>query len=117
MKNILATLNNGLSNFESSSTLTPEFKKFFTEFKKEIKKELSKVGATEFELTRGHFYCSGFFKAFSGQLYYISLSDVRHDFLDPTMLIRTAKNNKDFSGGSNNYIRIETDMFLKNRLP
>jgi hypothetical protein len=117
MKSILSRLTLGMDFFGSDSRNTPEFNKFFLDFKKELKLELAKIGATEFELKKNHFDCSGFFRAIDGQLYYISLSDVRHFFNEPTLLIRTAKHNKDWFGGSNNYINIEKDMFLKFRLP
>jgi hypothetical protein len=111
MKNIIANLLGGINYFGSSSVNSPEFNKFFNAFKRVMKKELEGVGATDFKMSKGHFYLSGFFRI-GEQLIYFSISDVRHGFGfnrsgQPEMLVRTAQHNKDFSGGANNYVVIE----------
>lgn len=114
MKTILAQLLAGVNYFGSSSRNSPEFNKFFNAFTKVMKKELECIGATNFEISKGHFYLSGFFKI-GEQLIYFSISDVRSDFGfnrsgEPEMLVRTAKHNKDWTGGGNNYVVIEEGM-------
>ena len=91
-------------HFESSSSLTPEF----SQFSKDIKKELSKlmVGYEMLSYSRGHFEVSMFFKNIeTNKLVYISCSDIRFwpDEWFNNLLIRTATHNKDYTGGSNNY--------------
>jgi len=63
--------------FESSSGLTEEFKSFYHDIRKFLKKELKE----EFELvfSRGHFEFSGFAKnKVTNKWAYFSSSDVRH---------------------------------------
>lgn len=95
--------------FESSSGVTPEWKAFTFVMRGELLKELNAVGAKDFKLSRGHFYVSGFFRI-DDQWYYFSISDVRY-FPERRILIRTAKYNKDYTGGRNEYIKIESGMF------
>ena len=96
-----------------------DFKQFAREFKSMINEELKSVGGVEYKQSVGHYYISGFFKV-DEQPYYISISDVRYN--NPysiNLLIRTAKDYKDFHGGNNHYINfmdLEGDIF-KNRLP
>jgi len=104
--------------FESSSGVTDEFKAFYSTFRSEFKKELKTIGATDAQFSRGHFYVSGFFTV-DGQAYYFSISDVR-DFIyskvnNPMscmhkMLYRTAQNYKDYTGGHNQWVSIESGM-------
>ncbi len=115
MKESLKLLKKG---FESSCSTTPEFASFFRTFKKEFTKELQSIGATEIEFSRGHFHLTGFFRV-DGQLWYFSLSDVRGmdyglanhpESCMNKLLYRTAKHNKDWTGGRNRYATIETGM-------
>jgi len=108
MQRILDKIDRG---FQSSSGATQEWVNFVGMFRTDMTKELAKIGVTEIELHRSHFYVSGFFHLHD-QLYYFSISDVRF-FPDKRMLIRTAKNNKDFTGGQNTYINIAEDMFVE----
>lgn len=96
--------------FESSSTLTPEFAQFYRTFKSEFTKELKSIGATDIVFSRGHFYISGFFTV-DGQAWYFSISDVRgSEYRMPQLMYRTAKHYKDYTGGSNQWVDIETGM-------
>jgi hypothetical protein len=106
------------AGFESSSQKTPEFKHFAKVFKKEFTSELKSIGVSNIVFSVGHFYLSGFFTAF-GQAYYFSISDVRGmDYcmeVNPEscmcqLLIRTAKDYKDYSGGINNYVKFRAGM-------
>ncbi len=94
--------------FESSSQTTPEFLTFFRTFKKELTKILTERGCTKIEIGKGHFYVSGFFTAPSGQVYYISLSDVRSfsetGWNNDSLMYRTAKHYKDYTGGHNQWV-------------
>lgn len=89
--------------FESSSALTPEFSNFAKDFKKELKRQLP----DECEIvawSRGHFYVSCFIKnKETSKFAYLSHSDVRFfpDEWYNNILIRTAKHEKDYTGGSN----------------
>lgn len=91
------------NQFESSSGLTDEFATFAREYRSEFKKAI----APEFEVVsfnRGHFYLSGFVKnKETGKLVYFSTDDVRGSGgWYNSILVRTAKHDKDFTGGSNN---------------
>ena len=113
------SMNMLLAGFESSSGLTPEFQAFARTFKREFTKELQSIGATNVQMSRGHFYMSGFFTVPSGQIYYFLLSDVRGmDYAlknNPNscmtqLMYRTATSYKDYTGGVNRYVRIRTGM-------
>lgn len=115
MKKSIQMLQQG---FESSSGLTPEFQQFFRTFKREFTKELHSVGATNVQMSRGHFYVSGFC-TIDGQVWYFSLSDVRgmeyclNQSCMGKLLYRTANDYKDYTGGQNRYATIETGMAEK----
>lgn len=104
MRSSLMRLKKG---FESSSGETPEFKAFFELFKREFTKELLSVGATNIEIKKGHFYISGFY-TIGTQVWYFSLSDVRDG--NRPLMYRKAKDYKDFTGESNRWIAIHTNM-------
>lgn len=90
-------------NFESSSGLTEEFATFAKEFKKELTKQLPD-NCEIVNWSRGHFEVSCFIKNnTSGRFAYLSTSDVRYfsDSWYEDILIRTAKHEKDYTGGSN----------------
>ena len=98
-----------LAGFESSSGKTPEFKQFVSSFKKSFKKILSKLDAKDIKFSVGHFTITGFFTV-NEQAYYFSLSDVRNVYGGkPQLLVRTATDYKDYSGGSNMYVSLDED--------
>ena len=90
--------------FESSSGLTAEFQAFVKDFKKYLLQQVRK----DFELvncSRGHFEISGFLKNKKNKKFvYFSISDVRYfpNSWYNNILIRTAENEKDYTGSSNN---------------
>ena len=91
--------------FESSSMTTPEFATFAREYKKELTKQLPD-NCEIVAWSRGHFYISCFIKNnTSGRFAYLSTSDVRHfpNEWYNNILIRTAKHEKDYTGGSNDW--------------
>ena len=69
-----------------------------------LRKAIQLLGGENIKLTAGYYYCSGFFDK-NGQTYYISTADIRTRPLNHTMSImyRTAKDRKDFTGGTNQW--------------
>ncbi len=96
----------------SGSDLSPEFKSWARKEFNRIKKLLTARGCTDIQLNYGFYYWSGFFTSPSGQIYYLSCSDVRHWEYN-RLLIRTAQHYKDYTGGSNDY----TEPHLLNTYP
>ncbi len=88
--------------FESSSGLTQEFVNFVKDFKKAVISQLPE-GYKLVSFSRGHFYVSGFIQNSAGKYVYFSIRDVRFfkNAWCTNILIRTAKNDKDFTGGAN----------------
>lgn len=90
--------------FESSSGLTAEFQAFAKDFKKYLLQQVR----DNFELvnwSRGHFEVCGFLRNKKNKkLVYFSISDIRYfkNGWYNDVLIRTAENEKDYTGGSNN---------------
>ena len=99
----------------SGSDLGQDFKSFFRKEKARITKILQERGCTKIEMNYGFYYFSGFFTAPSGQVYYFSCSDVRHSTYCQ-LLIRTAKDYSDFSGGSNNFVETDKESLMNFRL-
>lgn len=104
--------------FESSSSITPQLKEFLTDFRRYIV-DLVEPDFVLTDFNRGHFCCSGFLKyhetptsekdTSQTQSYiYFSISDVRHspDNWINNILIRTARNPQDYTGGCNNYCKL-----------
>jgi len=115
MNHLTGRLNNPYY-FGSGGYNSEQFNDFFEDFKKSFTYQLKRVNATEIEFSKGHFYLTGFFKV-DEQYFYFSLSDVRYGLHQTdwrgniTLLMRTAKHNKDFTGGANNYVAIENGMY------
>ena len=99
----------------SGSDLSPEFKEFFRKEKRRLTEIFKSKGCFNIEMNYGFYYFSGFFTSPTGQTYYFSCSDVRHWGYDK-LLIRTAKDYKDFTGGMNQYSGIERNDLLKFKL-
>ena len=94
--------------FQSSGSLTYEFAEFYRDAKKEFKSQLP-----DFEFlnsTRGHFDFSFFVRNINTKkMAYISCDDVRfwpNDWHN-SLLIRTATDENDYTGGTNNNTTIE----------
>lgn len=95
-------------NFESSSIRTPEYLRWHHLFKRQLKTFLLEYGITVFNPSKpNHFDFSAFFQTPAGQWFYVSVSDLR-GFKD-SMLIRTAKHEKDFTGGVNRYCGLNNE--------
>jgi hypothetical protein len=79
---------------------------------KSIEAILSGRGCYDVELYINYFHAYGFFKSPTGKTYYISVSDVRFNKLNNDILIREAKNNKDYQGGFNRYCKPTREALL-----
>jgi hypothetical protein len=93
----------------SGADLGEDYKVYFRKMKRKISKILKDKGCTDIKMSMQFYYFYGFFTSPSGQVYYFSQSDVRH-FPDEhkRLLIRTAKDYKDFTGGPNQYCEIDS---------
>jgi hypothetical protein len=101
MKNVLRLTQ---SHFESSSGRTPEYLSWHRKFKNAFKKFLTERGATDVQIGKpNHFDMSGFFTV-KGQAWYFSISDIR--WSKEKMLVRTAKDYKDYTGGRNLFVTL-----------
>ena len=99
-------------NFDSSSGKTEQYATFCRVFRKQFKKML----ADNFDLkgidgwnSNPHFSQTGFFELGgfdhdSPRVFYFSIEDLRWS---PTFMIRRAKDFKDYTGGSNDYLNVE----------
>jgi len=87
--------------FSSGGTTGEDFNIFAKLFKKHIKKCLP-LNVELVAFSKGHYYVSGFVER-NGKFVYFSMSDVRHypGGWHNNILIRTAKHEKDYTGGSN----------------
>ena len=95
--------------FESSSGLTEPFAQFSRQMKKELTKRMT--GYDLISYSRGHFYFSAFLKNQANEkLVYVNCSDVRYsqDAWYKNLLVRTAKHDKDYTGGSNDWATLDT---------
>ena len=94
--------------FESSTGRTPQYMEFHRTFKREIKK-LLEPHVKRIEVSKpNHFDVSGFFELNDGRIYYFSLSDLR--WSKEKLLVRTAKDFKDYTGGMNQYIPLDDNF-------
>ena len=87
-------------HFESSTGDTDQQATFRRLFKTDIRKIL-KDKITRLELNKNHFEMYGFFETTQGKTFFISTGDLRWFAKQSGMLIRTAKDFRDFTGGSN----------------
>ncbi len=80
----------------------------------EIKKLLTSAGASDIKIDAKLTSSSAFFTVPQG-IYYLSISDLRH-FPRTNILIRTARDYKDYTGGRNQFIRLGRESLedLKN---
>lgn len=91
--------------FESSSVKTAQYLEWHKLFKKEFTQYLIEKGIVNIHIGKpNHFDMSGFFQRPTEQIYYFSMGDIRWN--KKNMLIRTAKDYKDYTGGSNCYVSL-----------
>ena len=86
--------------FQSSSGKTPEFINWARKAKKWFSVWCKQHDAILSTWNIGHFYVSGFITMSNGCIWYFSSSDVRYKLMS-SLLIRTAKHLKDYTGGIN----------------
>ena len=93
--------------FSSGSTTGGDFKVFARLFREAVKRALIH-GARLVDFSAGHYDISGFIEK-DGRFVYFSTSDVRgfSGEWHSNILIRTAKHQKDYTGGSNGYTTLE----------
>ena len=92
--------------FISSCYKTEQFKAFSRVFQSELKKQLPQ-GCRLVGYHAGHFYVSGFvLNETTGKYVYFSTSDVRffRNEWYHHLLVRTAISDRDFTGGTNQYV-------------
>ena len=98
----------GTHEFSSGSTAGKDYRSFQTKYKNMLKEIIGQIGGELIKFNKNHYCFSAFVKR--GSRYaYLSVSDVRFfpNAWKRNILVRTAKNEKDFSGGSNNYTSLE----------
>lgn len=88
--------------FIGSCGKTTQYIQFHKTFKKDITKILKPYCSIIKIYKPNHFGGSGFFELKNKNIYYFSLRDLSAGKKD--MLIRTAKDFNDFTGGTNNFI-------------
>lgn len=86
------------TRFQQASFITDEYKSFARSFKNTLKKIGTENGFKIANFETGHFFVSGFLEMKDGKLIYFS-----HHNGDDRILVRTAKDLKDFTGGYNNF--------------
>ena len=100
------------AEYESAACRTPKYLAFHRTFKREFTKLLKdNFDIAEIEIAKpNHFDASGFFRLTNGNVYYISVGDLRWA---KTFMIRKAKDFKDYTGEANNMLNTEDfDAFM-----
>jgi hypothetical protein len=96
--------------FTSGPSTGQDFKRFSRLFRNWLKKQLSVIGLQIINFSSDHYDLSGFVT--NGQDYvYFSVGDVRFNTMGKwyeSILVRTAKHEKDYTGGSNNFCSLES---------
>lgn len=101
--------------FISSPLKTEQYKVFHRTFKREFTKALKEKGCSNIKIGKpNHFDVSGFFQAPGGQMWYFNISDLR--WSKDQMLIRTARNATDYTGGVNQYVSLTNEEILFDEL-
>jgi hypothetical protein len=98
-------------DFFSSSTETQQFKAFYQQFKKDFTALLKPI-TNRIEIGKGHFYVSGFFELTNGQIWYFNWGDMR--WSKDNMMLRRAKDFKDYTGGSNCFVHMFDERTIPN---
>ena len=94
--------------FSSGSSTGQDYKTFQTLYINLLRKLCNENGWTLANIGRNHYEFSLFIKNHRDKYVYLSISDVRHFPNDwyKNILVRTAKSEKDYRGGSNNYTHL-----------
>lgn len=94
--------------FSSGSETGADYKTFEKKYKSILKDIADNIGASLIRFSKNHYTFSAFMER-DGRLAYISISDVRYfnnEWKD-NILVRSAENERDFSGGINGYTTLE----------
>ena len=107
-------------NYEfSTGVYTGEdYKTFQTKYINYLKSICKENGWIFVNALRNHYCFSAFIKSSDGNFIYLSISDVRffrNEWFNH-VLIRTAKNEKDYTGGSNKYYSLPVLQFAIHQL-
>jgi len=99
-------------------------RKYFSDFSRDFKKHIKNDLPKDYELAeynKGYFYISGFVKNITNNKFvYFSVPDVRYDKngWNDNILYRTAQHEKDYTGGSNQYCKLEElSKNIQNTMP
>lgn len=95
--------------FVSSPSVTAQFARFARAYKKALIAALGQDFAL-LSWSRGHFYVSAFFRnRQTGKVCYLACSDVRFfpNAWYERLLIREARDKRDFTGGANHFVPLE----------
>ena len=100
---------------DAGAYVSKEYKSFQTAFINAMKKIAADLGGEVVNQSKGHYDVSGFIKVGDSYVYFnydtslcpggrshIILKDTSNCWIEP-LLIRTAKNEKDYTGGTNNF--------------
>lgn len=106
---------NGKSVEDCGSYMSKEATSFVTAFRNMLKRELNPYGIEVVYLKPNHYDCSGFVKKEDHYIYisysiprYGSRIDFKRTGFADGVLYRTAKHEKDYRGGNNNFSNIES---------
>lgn len=86
-----------------------DFKNFTRLYRNMLKRMCKKNNWELVNFSMGHYYCSWFIKNDKGNHIYMSFADVRHFAKEwyNCILYRTAKHDRDYTGGSNWYTDLD----------
>lgn len=96
--------------FSSGPYMGDDGKAWCNSARRWLKKFCKSIGATDFDFHINHYEFSGFFN-YSGQWWYFSSGDCRFKICN-WFLIRTAKHNKDYTGGVNQRVNYNSRDFM-----
>lgn len=78
-----------------------------------VRKALRDAKFEGIQISNGYYYFSGFARKNNKKIYF-SISDVRHQgVVEERVLIRTARDYEDYTGGSNNFCGLEINEIQK----
>jgi len=106
LKELQRYLNKDIENY--GGITSPEYRSFERKFKNYIEKVMIDNGGELVKFNPNHYEFSCFVKR-NNKYLYISISDVRYfkNSWYNNILIRTANNEKDYSGGRNDYTSLQ----------
>ena len=99
---------------DAGCVMSNEAKQFSRALKAVVSTICKNRGYTLVTHTTGHYFCSGFIKKDTAYVYYhydfprslqLDLTGKEHRYMD-SILVRSAKDNKDFTGGQNQFCHI-----------